>query len=308
MRLLSHLSAIPLLALASLPGHAQQVRWTPERVTQGSVVRLELSPPDGTAAVLAVSGTLAGEPLHFERSGATFRALAAIPVDAPDTLAATLLLERSGAAPEPVAVRIPVAHGSFRMEHLTVAPRFGTEPDSALAARIAAEGRRAREIAERSHETPRLWRAPFRAPRPGAVTSPFGGGREFNGTVESRHMGTDFKGAVGAPVRAANRGVVALVDRFFLGGNVVYIDHGAGLVTGYLHLSRILVHPGDTVARGQVIGRVGSTGRVTGPHLHWTVRYGGITVDGMSLLRLTAPAPARAGEGAATKAGRHARE
>ena len=110
-------------------------------------------------------------------------------------------------------------------------------------------------------------------------------------------MGTDYAGAVGAPIRAANRGVVRLVDRFFLGGNVVYIDHGEGLVTAYLHLSKHRVAEGDTVQRGQVVGEVGATGRVTGPHLHWIARYGAVTVDPQSLLRATsaptaAPTPA----------------
>jgi murein DD-endopeptidase MepM/ murein hydrolase activator NlpD len=124
------------------------------------------------------------------------------------------------------------------------------------------------------------------------VTSGFGRGRVFNGTVTSRHMGTDFAGAVGAPVRAANRGVVRIVDRFYLGGNVVYIDHGAGLVTAYLHLSQADVAVGDTVQRGQIIGRVGATGRVTGPHLHLIARYGQITVDPLTLLRVTQSAAA----------------
>ena len=114
----------------------------------------------------------------------------------------------------------------------------------------------------------------------------YGTGREFNGEVTSRHMGTDFAGRVGAPVRAAGRAVVALVARFYLAGNAVYLDHGAGLVTGYFHLSRVDVAAGDTVAAGQLIGAVGRSGRVTGPHLHWIARYGGITVDPMSLFRL----------------------
>ncbi len=96
-------------------------------------------------------------------------------------------------------------------------------------------------------------------------------------------MGTDFAGATGAPVQAANRGVVRIVDSFFYGGNVVYIDHGAGLSSAYLHLSEQLVASGDTVERNQVIGRVGATGRVTGPHLHFIVRYGAVTVDPLSL-------------------------
>jgi murein DD-endopeptidase MepM/ murein hydrolase activator NlpD len=111
----------------------------------------------------------------------------------------------------------------------------------------------------------------------------------FNGQVQSRHTGTDFAGAVGAPIRAPARGIVALVDDFYLGGGVIYIDHGAGLVTGYLHLSAKDVREGDVVEPGQVIGRVGATGRVTGPHLHWIVRYGGHTVDAMTLLAYPSP-------------------
>ena len=96
-------------------------------------------------------------------------------------------------------------------------------------------------------------------------------------------MGTDFAGAIGAPVRATNRGIVRVVGTFYLGGNVIYLDHGAGIVTAYLHLSRQLVQVGDTIARGAVIGEVGATGRVTGPHLHLIARYGSITVDPASL-------------------------
>ena len=85
---------------------------------------------------------------------------------------------------------------------------------------------------------------------------------------------------VRVPGRVAAGDVVRLVDRFHLGGTVVYLDHGAGLTSAYLHLSRTDVAVGDTVARGAPIGAVGATGRVTGPHLHWIVRYGGVSVDG----------------------------
>jgi len=99
-------------------------------------------------------------------------------------------------------------------------------------------------------------------------------------------MGADFAGRRGAPVRATNRGVVALVGNLFYSGRTIYIDHGAGLLTGYLHLDRALVTEGDTVQRGEVIGRVGATGRVTGPHLHWLARYGTVLVDPLDLLTL----------------------
>ncbi len=108
----------------------------------------------------------------------------------------------------------------------------------------------------------------------------------FNGTLTSKHLGVDFRGAIGQPVRAANSGVVALVDDFFLAGKVVYVDHGGGVVTGYFHLSDAVVAEGEAVSRGQLIGRVGASGRVTGPHLHWTARYGAITVNPLDLVAL----------------------
>jgi murein DD-endopeptidase MepM/ murein hydrolase activator NlpD len=87
-------------------------------------------------------------------------------------------------------------------------------------------------------------------------------------------------------VLAANRGVVKLVGHFYYSGRVVYLDHGRGLVTAYLHLSEIDVAAGDTLERGGLVGRVGATGRVTGPHLHWMVRYGRVSLDGLRLLDL----------------------
>ena len=121
------------------------------------------------------------------------------------------------------------------------------------------------------------------------MTSKFGSGRVFNGRVSSSHLGIDYRGADGEPIFAANRGVVALVAEFFLAGNVVYIDHGAGVVTGYFHMSKPEVAVGDTVQRGQEIGLVGATGRVTGPHLHWSARFGALTIDPADLLGLRAP-------------------
>ncbi|MBX6364071.1 MAG: M23 family metallopeptidase, partial [Gemmatimonadetes bacterium] len=238
-----------------------------------------------------IEGSFAGEPLHFAAAdGGGAEALAAVPIGAAgaDTLRLVVPGAAGGGAGE-MRVAVPIRPGQYRMERLSVAPRFGREPDAATAARIERERERAAAVARAAHATPRLWSG-FVRPRASRVTSGFGDGREFNGAVDSRHLGTDFAGAVGEPVRAAGRGIVALVDSFYLAGNVVYIDHGGGLVTGYFHLSAADVAPGDTVEAGQVIGRVGATGRVTGPHLHWVARYGGIDVDPLSLL---AVAPAR---------------
>ncbi|HET7583939.1 MAG TPA: M23 family metallopeptidase [Gemmatimonadaceae bacterium] len=271
-----------------------RVAWAPARPVQGTLFVVNVTPGD-TTGVSAVHGTVAGEPLHFRRdSTGVFHAIAGIPIETTDSIALAVVvvhdgMKPSGSAPahaDSVDVHIPVASGSYPMEHLHVAPRFGRSPDSALAARLAREREQALAVSHRSHETPRQWHLPFVRPRGSRITSGFGGGREFNGTVESRHMGVDFAGARGAPVRVANDGIVALVAHFYLAGNAIYVDHGGGLVTAYFHLSRALVHEGDTVRRGQVIGHVGSTGRVTGPHLHWIARYGEITVNPMSLLAI----------------------
>ncbi len=269
------------------------VGWAPENPVQGTLFRITVAVDD--PAGVAVRGSAAGEPLHFQRDSAgTFHAIAGVPIETADSLTVTVVVAHPGNGPreeiassgDSLALRVPVSAGSYPMEHLHVAPRFGREPDSALAARLADERGRALAVSQHAHETPRQWHLPFVRPRPSRITSGFGGGREFNGTVQSRHMGVDFAGTTGAPVHVANEGIVALVAHFYLAGNAIYVNHGGGLVTAYFHLSRTLVHEGDTVHRGQVIGHVGATGRVTGPHLHWIARYGAITVNPLSLLGL----------------------
>jgi len=265
---------------ANACGDSARISAEPAAPRQGALFRVRIS---GVPTGAALAGDVAGEALHF-RSRPDDRAaesLAAVPIDA-DSVSVRVQCSVGGRT-DTLHVSIAPARGEYPLERLTVAPTFGRAPDSALAARIRRESDRASAVAEQSHETPRLWAEPFLRPRDSRITSGFGRGREFNGTITSRHMGTDFAGATGAPVRAANRGVVRIVSRFYYGGNVVYVDHGGGLTTAYLHLSRQLVTEGDTVERGQVIGQVGATGRVTGPHLHLIVRYGRVTVDPLSL-------------------------
>jgi murein DD-endopeptidase MepM/ murein hydrolase activator NlpD len=207
-----------------------------------------------------------------------------VPIEVGDSLKVSVY-RQTGEVKDTTAAMLPVRQGGYPNEVLAVAPSF-VKPDSAAAARIQSEIALSRKVSRRSLERARQWRGPFRLPRTSRITSPFGSARVFNGEVQSRHLGTDFAGAVGAPVRAAGRGVVALVADFYLAGRAVYIDHGAGLVTAYFHLSRVDVRSGQRVAGGERIGGVGRTGRVTGPHLHWVARYGSVSVDPMSLLQL----------------------
>lgn len=255
--------------------------WTPERPVQGTLFSVRVA---SAGDAERVSGKLAGEPLHFSRDGTEWRAVAAAPLDRGAQLDLSVEVATNDKV-DTLRTRIPVAEGSYALEKLTVAPRFGTRPDSALQARMDRERERALAVSRASHFTPRMWTEVVK-PRDTRITSAFGSGREFNGQIQSRHTGTDLAGAVGAPVRAAARGVVALVDTFYLAGRVIYIDHGEGLVTAYFHLSRQDVAVGDTVRAGQQIGLVGATGRVTGPHLHWVVRYGAISVDPLSFLTI----------------------
>jgi murein DD-endopeptidase MepM/ murein hydrolase activator NlpD len=269
--------------------HARiSVETTPARPARGSLVWLVARPAGKPDTSVTLDGTAAGEPLHFERlTRGRFRTLMGIPLEGGDTLPLTLRLS-TGATTDTVVVGLAVRHPVYASERLKVAPRYA-EPDSAAGARIDAEIAESRGLSRQAHDTPRLWTGPFRRPRPTRITSVYGTAREFNGRVTSRHLGTDFAGKVGAPVRAPARAVVALVADFYLAGHALYLDHGAGLVTGYFHLSRVDVATGDTVKAGQVIGAVGRSGRATGPHLHWIARYGGITVDPMSLFRLGDP-------------------
>ncbi len=261
-----------------------RIAWTPERPVQGTLFRVRVA---STTDEARVSGSMAGEPLHFSKTTSGWEALAAAPLDRGAQLDLLVVIARNTEA-DSVRAQVPVAKGSYSLEKLNVAPRFGTKPHSALQARIDRERERALAVSRASHSTPRLW-SEVQKPRDTRITSAFGSGREFNGQIQSRHTGTDLAGAVGTQVRAAARGVVALVDTFYLAGRVVYIDHGEGLVSAYFHLSRQDVVVGDTVAAGQWIGLVGATGRVTGPHLHWVVRYGAISVDPLSLLAIGKP-------------------
>ncbi|MBL0939048.1 MAG: M23 family metallopeptidase [Gemmatimonadaceae bacterium] len=281
---------------ASLPSSAQpcppiRVQVSPKVPVAGTLFRLAVPLP---STRIDLTGTLAGEPLRFRIAGDSLIAIAAAPIDSSNGLTLQWQCRSAGASSNASfnasfadSLRIATSAGNYRLERLKVAPRFTSAPDSALAARMANEASRAAAVSRAAHDTPRLYTTPFRAPRASRITSGFGSGRTFNDSVTSRHMGTDYAGATGAPVLAANRGVVRLVDRFYLGGNVVYIDHGNGLITAYLHLSKTRVAVGDTVSRGQRIGDVGATGRVTGPHLHFIARYGQITVNPISVIDKT---------------------
>ena len=280
------LMAASCLCAVSLRAQGAKITAQPAQPQPGAVVRLTLSDPSSSDAIVSVRGALADEPLHFRRASAnTWHAIGGVPVDKEGVLFANAVVQRASGKTEITRVRFDLPKlPPPPAQPLEVDSSFTRPLDAATQARIDRENARAREVGKAAHERAPMWTASFIRPRTSVITSEFGSGRLFNGQLTARHLGVDFRGAIGEPVKAANRGVVALVANFFLAGNVVYIDHGGGVVTSYFHLSKTLVHVGEVVKRGQVIGLVGNTGRVTGPHLHWAARYGANTVNPLDLV------------------------
>jgi len=297
------LLASSLAAQAPVQTQGPSVVMAPLHPEAGGLVRLSVTGVSlGDGETPTLTGTMAGEPLHFsfDEHGIP-KAIGAVPTDVSDSLVARVQVNHPDGHVDTLRAVFAFPHNPAptpggrpkRASRLRVDRRFA-RTDAATEARVARENDRARQVGRRAHDTPQLWVEPFERPRSTRITSTFGSGRLFNGRVGSSHGGVDFAGQKGEPVRVANRGVVALVDTFFLAGNVIYVDHGAGVVTGYFHLSEVKVDVGDTVERGQEIGLVGATGRVTGPHLHWSARYGSLTVNPMDLITVTGgqlPAP-----------------
>ncbi len=179
--------------------------------------------------------------------------------------------------------RINVAARQFKTTRLEVAPKY-VELGADNQARAARERLEINKIYARI--TPEaLWHEPFAAPIPGTTDGRnFGHRRVFNDQPRAPHSGADLTAASGTKIRAMNRGRVVLAKELFYSGNAVFIDHGLGIYSVYLHLSEIRARPGEIIGKGQVLGLAGATGRVTGPHLHWGVRAQGARVDPFSLL------------------------
>ena len=262
-----------------------EVTWTPAEPTQGHLFMIRVAAPPDSGAVSA-TGEAGGESLHFHATESALESLAPVRIDATDSIDAWVQATYPDGRTQTDSLRIAIVTGTYELERLTVAPRFGSPLNEEDQARVARDREKAARVARDARASPRLWSSTMVMPRTSRVTSEFGTGRVFNGQISSRHMGLDLQGFVGDTVVAAADGVVALADSFLFAGDVVYLNHGGALVSAYFHLTEQLVAAGDTVTAGTPIGRVGATGRVTGPHLHWVVRYGSTSVDPRSLLAL----------------------
>lgn len=170
-----------------------------------------------------------------------------------------------------------VGEKQYRTQRLTIQDQNKVDPDEESSKRIVQE--KAIQQPLKTHYSGQTTDLNFIKPAPGYDSGRFGMRRILNGESRQPHSGMDIAAASGTPVKAAASGKVLYTGNFFFTGNVVYIDHGMGVITLYAHLSETDVKPGELVQQGSIVGKVGSTGRATGPHLHWSVYLNGEAVD-----------------------------
>lgn len=183
--------------------------------------------------------------------------------------------------------QVLVVKEKFAVEHLKL-PKDKVDLDDKAAARWKAEQDDVRKaLAEES--AMRLWQSGFIEPVQGKRTGIFGSVRIMNGQARNPHNGEDIGAPLGTDVLVSNDGVVRLTVDHIFSGRGIYVDHGLGLYSMYFHLSDVLVREGDLVTAGQIIGKVGATGRATGPHLHWGMKVNGARVNPYALLELPFP-------------------
>jgi murein DD-endopeptidase MepM/ murein hydrolase activator NlpD len=242
---------------------------------------------ESDGSVLSASVSFLGETAELEpiNGGAASFALVGIDVQAkPGPAVMTVKIVKRGGVLEKVRKELLIVEREFPSTKLQLKSEYVTPPASAQA-RIKRE---AELVAlALSVVTPEwLGDGPFVLPHPAPSWSNFGQRRLNNNVLQSLHTGLDLRVPLGEPIRATNAGRVAMASDLYMGGKTVVIDHGLGVFSTYGHMSGLLVKRGEAVKKGQIVGLCGSTGRSTGPHLHWAFKIFGARVDPEAMLRL----------------------
>ena len=264
-----------------------KLRQQPAALVNGSPVLFRVTSPE---KLVSLQGTWLEHEINFRFSQHChcWYALAGVPLDTPP---ADYPIQLAGDTAHGGKVRFTskesVGEAKYPSTTISVAPKY-VQPPREILARIEAEQTLKKKIfADTAPES--LWTGKFLAPARAVVTGVFGTARIFNGVKRSEHEGIDLRVHTGTPVHAANAGTVILARNLYFEGDCVILDHGQGLMTVYLHLSKFKVKEGDKVKAGQVLGLSGSTGRATGPHLPFAVRWQGSYVNPAVLFKLTPP-------------------
>lgn len=267
-------------ALVGQDGRPLTIASSSRTLSPGSVVLLSVKP---SAPMASLTAQAFGRPVRFWEAGPLeWRGLVAADLEAkPGAYDVEVIgTDRTGAA-STEKTTLMVVRKRFETRRLRVAGEF-VNPPAGEAERIASEAKRLAAIF--THTTPRAWRGTFELPVPGTATSSFGRLTVLNGEPRGRHQGADFRAATGTPVIAPNAGHVVLAEDLYFSGNTIVIDHGLGMFSLLAHLARIDVTAGRDVARGEMLGLSGATGRVTGPHLHWALRLSEFSVDPLAVV------------------------
>ena len=283
--------AFALFSLAANLSAATAAHWIvgnqPARLVNGTPVLFRVTTP---TLVRTLSGNWLGHEIAFscDASHKSWFALAGVSLETkPGAYPIQLHAETLAGEAISFEKKIRVERKRYPRVLLKVPARY-TAP-SAEEQRQIVQDKATKAEAFKTLSPGREWKGSFAPPVNAEISDVFGVERVFNGSVESTHQGLDFRAPSGTSVAAVNSGRIILARSLFFEGNCVVIDHGQGLLTLYLHLSKFLVNEGDDVKKGQAIGLSGSTGLATGPHLHLAVRWQGVYLDPQVLLKLRLP-------------------
>ncbi len=270
--MIRRLGLLACALLAAVTARAENAVLPLESRVPGGIALVDLGPADSEPGPVMFNGYRS----PVIRDGHRWLAVVGIPLDA---TVGTLSAQWLGPDGKPRrSLPFDVAAKQYAEQRLTVKDQRKVEPNAEDLARIDREKLRTdRALGTWSTDFMPPWRMP--APVPGERSSSFGLRRFFNGLPRNPHSGMDIAAPTGTPIHSPAAGRVVEAGDFFFNGNTVFVDHGHGVVTLYCHLSRIDVKPGDVVAAGTVLGLVGATGRVTGPHLHWGIGINRAMVD-----------------------------
>jgi murein DD-endopeptidase MepM/ murein hydrolase activator NlpD len=273
----SRLFRFPLLslvvcAISAAPAIAQKCTVTPKQVQLGETLRISCPSEFSSATFSGRTANLFAQP-----SGNNFGLLPISVKDVPGPATITISRNDEGS---PQQLTIVIRKTVFPSQNVKLSPEIealhSTPEEIALLTGFK----------EKVSDT-RFWQDPLAPPVSGCMTSPFGVKRLHNGKATGEyHGGVDQRTPAGEPIRAVAAGSITFAQQFNVLGNAVGIDHGQGLESMYLHMSKLVVAPGAQVQRGDILGYAGSTGRSTGPHLHWVLYVNGINVNPAQWMKL----------------------
>lgn len=276
-----------LSAPAQVSTQKWMAQWEPTKLVNGSPVLFRVTAP---LQLVELQGNFLGQEFSFRPSQAChcWYAFAGVGLATkPGTYTLRVEGKSNGEKDATMSYAVTVGAAHYPFSTVKIPPAF-VEPPKAVEPQIAAADVAKKQAFATTDPNP-LWLGPFQRPADAQTSGVFGTARIVNGVQKAQHKGLDFRASIGTPVHATNSGTVILARPLYFEGNCVMLDHGQGLVTIYMHLSEFKVKEGEKVAAGQLIALSGGTGRSTGPHLHFAVRWRGEYLDPRTLLELHPP-------------------